>query len=131
MVSAMVVLFGAAWVPNTAAATTANSPNPTLTPGGFDVRVTQANVLQTICKLRYRANMKTAPEVKAKVYLSYGIAGALAQSRYVLDHLVPLELGGSNEVANLWPQLKSASLQKDKVEDDLRAAVCSRTTELR
>jgi hypothetical protein len=36
-----------------------------------------------------------------------------------------LELGGSNAAANLWPQLKSAALRKDRVEDSLHARVCS------
>ena len=34
----------------------------------------------------------------------YGIRGSHHGSAYEVDHLISLELGGSNEVANLWPE---------------------------
>ncbi|MGH9028051.1 MAG: HNH endonuclease signature motif containing protein, partial [Acidimicrobiales bacterium] len=58
-------------------------------------------------------------------------------SGYEYDHLVPLELGGSSDVRNLWPELDTGSPSqfdssddygenaKDGVEDRLNAAVCS------
>jgi hypothetical protein len=44
------------------------------------------------------------------------------------EHLVPLEIGGSNDVRNLWPQTLAASRAKDRVEDELHEAVCYRHT---
>jgi len=44
--------------------------------------------------------------------------------RTELDHLVPLELGGSNDATNLWPEYPPTPNPKDKVEDMLNAAVC-------
>jgi hypothetical protein len=44
--------------------------------------------------------------------------------RTELDHLVPLELGGSNDASNLWPEYPPTPNPKDKVEDALNAAVC-------
>jgi hypothetical protein len=44
-----------------------------------------------------------------------------------VDHLIFLELGGSNAVANLWPQPyapKPAARQKDVLENFLHRAVC-------
>jgi hypothetical protein len=41
-----------------------------------------------------------------------------------IDHRVSLELGGSNEVANLWCEPAPEFHQKDAVEDSLHAAVC-------
>lgn len=40
------------------------------------------------------------------------------------EHLVPLEIGGANDVRNLWPQSLGDSKRKDEVEDALRVAVC-------
>ena len=40
------------------------------------------------------------------------------------DHLVPLELGGSNDATNLWPESLPTPNPKDKVENALNAAVC-------
>jgi hypothetical protein len=47
-----------------------------------------------------------------------------------LDHLIPLELGGANDVSNLWPEVSDEPGQgfrnsKDKVENDLKSAVCA------
>jgi hypothetical protein len=47
-----------------------------------------------------------------------------------LDHLIPLELGGANDVSNLWPEISDEPGQgfrnsKDQVENDLKAAVCT------
>jgi hypothetical protein len=47
-----------------------------------------------------------------------------------LDHLIPLELGGANDVSNLWPEISDEPGQgfrnsKDQVENDLKDAVCA------
>ena len=41
-----------------------------------------------------------------------------------LDHLVPLELGGSNDITNLWPEVGKLPNTKDEVEYTLNRAVC-------
>ena len=41
-----------------------------------------------------------------------------------VDHLVSLELGGSNAVANLWPEPYPDATEKDKVENGLHWLVC-------
>jgi hypothetical protein len=45
-----------------------------------------------------------------------------------VDHLISLELGGSNEIANLWPQPAEPHPgfhEKDKVENYMHEQVCS------
>ncbi len=44
-----------------------------------------------------------------------------------VDHLIPLELGGSNDVKNLWPQPRDprpGCFEKDNLEDTLHEMVC-------
>lgn len=59
---------------------------------------------------------------KNKVYDLYKIPKE-NRSEYTIDHLVPLFLGGSNTVENLWPQHKSIStvVIEKQVYDDLKA----------
>jgi hypothetical protein len=60
--------------------------------------------------------------VKDQVYAEYGITD---HTNYVIDHLVSLELGGSNDISNLWPELSGEAKRKDVVENALHDAVCS------
>jgi hypothetical protein len=65
--------------------------------------------------------------LKRTVYAEYGIT-THASGQYEVDHLVSLELGGSNSIANLWPELASPGPgfhEKDKVENYLHRQVCS------
>jgi hypothetical protein len=50
-----------------------------------------------------------------------------------LDHLIPLELGGSNDNKNLWPQPDKPLpgwVDKDDFENELHAEVCEGTMTL-
>ena len=59
---------------------------------------------------------------------AYGVS-ASQQSTVVLDHLVPLQLGGSpQDAANLWPEPttgSSTASMKDAVESYLNGEVCA------
>ena len=58
----------------------------------------------------------------------------LSKCKYEVDHLISLELGGSNEIANLWPEAASPTPgfhQKDQVENYLHDQVCSGAISLR
>jgi hypothetical protein len=64
---------------------------------------------------------------KNAVYAEYGITHHSA-GQYEVDHLVSLELGGSNDISNLWPEAASPTPgfhQKDRVENYLHDQVCS------
>jgi hypothetical protein len=101
-------------------------PDPACTPGAFDPSVTQANIATTICTSGYTATVRpsTSQTDKAKktLYAAYGVpTGTVSE----LDHLVSLEIGGSNDVANLWPEVGKVPNPKDSVENALHKAVCS------
>ena len=70
--------------------------------------------------------MRDVPDgVRQQVYVAYGIYSHSAGS-YEIDHLVSLELGGDNAVANLWPEVSPGFREKDKIENELHADICSR-----
>ncbi|MBA2285173.1 MAG: HNH endonuclease [Ktedonobacteraceae bacterium] len=81
-----------------------------------------------ICQSGYSRSVRNVPiSEKDQVYAEYGIASR-APGEYEVDHLVSLELGGSNDISNLWPELASPQPgfhQKDQVENYLHAQVCS------
>ena len=57
--------------------------------------------------------------------MAYPAYGTPRSEPTELDHLVPLELGGSNDATNLWPEYPPVPNPKDKVENALNAAVCA------
>jgi hypothetical protein len=57
-------------------------------------------------------------------FARYGIKPA-RRGRYVIDRLVPLGLGGTNDRANLWPELAASAHKKDRIESLLQAQVCA------
>src|SRR5262245_25340525 len=74
-------------------------PDPTKTPGDV-LEVTKAD----ICVPGYSKKVRDVPEsVKRQAYAAYGITSHKPRE-YEVDHLISLELGGSNSIKNLWPQ---------------------------
>jgi hypothetical protein len=69
------------------------------------------------------------------VYAAYGMSTPFSSLAIgELDHLVPVELGGSNGRANLFPEAATptpGSHQKDRLELRLRRDVCSGKITLR
>jgi len=99
-------------------------PDALCTPGAiFLPAVTQKQV----CTPGYAGSMRNVPtSEKAAVYKEYGVIYH-ATGAYEVDHLVSLELGGSNTIANLWPEAATPTPgyhQKDALEDYLHAQVC-------
>lgn len=100
-------------------------PDPHCTPGSVNRSVTQADIYSTICKDGWTRTVRP-PEWNTwrfKYYVAYPAYGA--SGRTELDHLIPLELGGSNDATNLWPEKPASPNPKDKVENALNDAVCS------
>jgi hypothetical protein len=63
--------------------------------------------------------------MRDKVYAEYGRTRGPGCCE--VDHLIPLELGGSNDMKNLWPQPddpRPGDAEKDSLENDLHARVC-------
>ena len=101
-------------------------PDPTCTPGSIDPAVTQANIHQTICVSGYTKTVRppSSDTERFKFDVAYPEYGTPRSEKTELDHLVSLELGGSNDAANLWPETPPTPNPKDKVENALHAAVC-------
>jgi hypothetical protein len=106
-------------------------PDPTCTPGVVSTAVTQSSIDSTICRSGYTTTIRPpeseTEDFKKKIMVSYQEPGPLGD--YELDHLVSLELGGSNDAGNLWPEHNDhpagAINSKDLVENALHKAVCS------
>jgi hypothetical protein len=102
-----------------------------------DLACTPGDVLNVtkddICQSGYARSVRNVPtSVKDKVYAEYGITSR-STGEYEVDHLVSLELGGSNDISNLWPEAASPKPgfhEKDKVENYLHDQVCSSAVSL-
>jgi hypothetical protein len=97
-------------------------PDPRLTPGDIlDVTVTD------ICVVGYTKKIRDVPaSVKRRVYSEYD---RQREPRICceVDHLIPLELGGSNRARNLWPEpynIEWNARVKDRLERRLHTLVC-------
>jgi len=101
-------------------------PDPRCTPGSVDPVVTQGNLRSTICHPGYTKTVRPSASQtnKFKFEVAYPAYGDAHSKKTELDHLVSLELGGSNDAANLWPETPPTPNPKDKVENALHAAVC-------
>jgi hypothetical protein len=101
-------------------------PDPRCTPGSVDPAVTQGNLRLTICHPGYTRTVR--PPASATSRFKYDVAypayGDRHSKKTELDHLVSLELGGSNDATNLWPESPPTPNPKDKVENALHAAIC-------
>jgi hypothetical protein len=75
-------------------------PDPAKTPGVALPGVTAADVLRP----GYAKSIRDVAEAeKARVFAEYEIREH-QPGEYEIDHLISLELGGSNDIKNLWPE---------------------------
>ena len=106
-------------------------PDAAMTPGVARPGVTAAD----LCPVAHTPSLRNVSQAeKMQVYREYGMAAphtgycAVDQGCEV-DHLISLEIGGANDVANLWPQRYSGTVWnahvKDKLENKLHALVCA------
>jgi hypothetical protein len=99
-------------------------PDAKLTPGDT-LEVTKDD----ICVSGYSKKVRDVPQaVKEQAYKEYGITQR-EPGEYEIDHLISLELGGSNSIRNLWPEsFKTAPWNarvKDKLENKLHEMICN------
>ena len=98
-------------------------PDPVKTPG--DILTTDTS---TICQPAYYRSVKdVSDDIKKAIYKKYGLRYPQAKEKYEVDRLIPIELGGSNDPKNLWPQAGASPgyKQKNAVDDFLHAQVCT------
>jgi hypothetical protein len=109
-------------------------PNPDhhCSPGAYYPKLTKA----VICSSSFRTGtIRNVPESeKFAVEHEYLLAATHYGSTLEIDHIVSLELGGSNDIANLYPEKANAHPgfhMKDKLENKLHTLVCDGTMTLR
>jgi hypothetical protein len=98
-------------------------PDPACTPGAYDPKVTA----EILCDPAYSTDVYRPPSsqtTRFKYLVAYPAYGIEGRPKSELDHLINLDLGGSNDGANLWPEIGSIPNPKDKVEGDLHDYVC-------
>lgn len=105
-------------------------PDPHCTPGAAFPHATK----KKICTVGYTKGVRNVPErIKRRVYRRYGITKH-PRGTYEMDHLIPLELGGSNKQANLFPQAarpRPGFHEKDVLENALHSSVCDGRMKMR
>jgi hypothetical protein len=104
-------------------------PDSTKTPGTI-LDVTAAD----ICVPGYSKKVRNVPAaVKRQAYALYDVR-THQPGEYEVDHLISLELGGSNSIKNLWPQSFRThpwnAYVKDALENELHRRVCAGTMDL-
>jgi hypothetical protein len=104
-------------------------PDRRCTPGEAFGRVAALHV----CRPGYAGSVgNVSAKLERAVYLEYDITRLASQ--YEIDHLVSLQLGGDNSIANLWPEAatpRPGFHEKDRLEKSLRQKVCSGSADLR
>jgi len=106
-------------------------PDRRCSPGAIDPALTR----DVICSATFRTGSVRAVTtgVKRAVEVEYGMAPRSYGRAIEIDHIVSLELGGSNDIANLYPEPGSGSASyhvKDKLENRLHRLVCAGTITL-
>jgi hypothetical protein len=109
-------------------------PNPdrACSPGAYYTGLTK----RTICSDTFRTSSvrHVTDGTKHAVEVAYGLEPKAYGSALEIDHIVSLELGGSNEPANLFPERADARpgyRAKDKLENRLHDLVCAGDIKLR
>lgn len=98
-------------------------PNPKLTPGDVFPDATKDD----ICTPGWSRDHRHVTESERyQAYAEYG--RTVGPGCCEVDHLIPLELGGSNDIKNLWPQPddpRPGTGEKDQLENTLHRLVCA------
>jgi len=107
-------------------------PDRQCSPGAYYSRLTTA----VICATSFRTGtIRNVPQSeKYAVEREYGMPARLYGRSIEIDHIVSLELGGSNNIANLFPEPGSGRADyhfKDKLENRLHQLVCNGAITLR
>ena len=115
-------------------------PNPALTPGATNPRVTQSNIHSTICVSGYTKTIRPAESYTESLKYrqldgGYNLHGDTSARDYEEDHLIPLEVGGNpTSVKNLWPEPRLTAwgaAKKDALENAMHRLVCNGSVSLR
>jgi hypothetical protein len=118
----LVLLAGAAVCPEALAQRV--TPDLRLTPGKV-----RSLTRSQVCSTRWGHDPRRVTlQMKKQVAAAYAVPWA-DHAKYEFDHLVPRELGGADDVLNLWPEPLDGSSNahdKDRLENALHREVCER-----
>ena len=108
------------------------NPDRACSPGAYYSKLTK----HVICSPSFRTGtIRNVPDsVKFAVEAEYGLKPGHYGKALEIDHIVSLELGGSNDIANLFPEKLNAQpgyRVKDRLENRLHALVCAGRYNLR
>jgi len=107
-------------------------PDRRCSPGAYSSRLTK----RVICSSTFRtSSIRNVPKSeKAQLERAYGMPVRSYGRTLEIDHIVSLELGGSNNIANLFPQPGGGRANyhaKDKLENKVHDLVCAGKMSLR
>jgi hypothetical protein len=102
-------------------------PDPACTPGATNPAVTQATLTATVCHPGWSTKQRPRLDaVKRERMTAYGVTGT---SKYELDHLVPISVGGAlADTHNLFPEPwdgPHGAHAKDVVEARVHRQLCA------
>ena len=104
---------------------TANQALPDCACSPGDVLTTDTSI---VCVSGYTQTVRNVPDSeKQAVFAEYGIPWS-EHANYEVDHIISLELGGSNDISNLFPEsylIQYNAHVKDGLENHLHSLVCS------
>jgi hypothetical protein len=110
----------------------ATNPDRHCSPGAYYSLLSRG----VLCSPTFRTGtIRDVPQSeKFQVEREYGMRASYYGRSIEIDHIVPLELGGSNDIANLYPEPGSGGASyhvKDELENKLHDLVCAGTIPLR
>jgi hypothetical protein len=106
-------------------------PDRRCSPGAYYSKLTKS----VICSASFRTGTirNVSDTEKHLVEIAYGMVAQPYGRTIEIDHIVSLELGGSNDIANLFPEPGSGQANyhvRDKLENKLHSLVCAGTMTL-
>jgi hypothetical protein len=98
-------------------------PDRACSPGAYEGTRTAA----VLCdKAFHTGDVRAVSDgLKHEVEVEYGLEPKRYGNTLEIDHIISLELGGSNDIANLYPELAPGYHVKDVLENRLHALVCA------
>jgi hypothetical protein len=107
--------------PGPSRTTATGLPDSTVTPGSI-----YSKDEQKVCTGQTQKR-SVSEKTKEEVYQKYKIFSK-QKGQYEIDHLVALQLGGSNRSENLWPMTTPQHDLKTKLDNKLKDLVCKQKT---
>ncbi len=96
-------------------------PDPLTTPGIAVSGMTK----EKVCSVKWGRDVRHVTEAMKRQVCGFYGAATCPGPAWEIDHLVSRELGGADDLANLWPQPIQEARVKDRVENWLHKQVCA------